>query len=124
MGCKTGRELAEYHQQCLREEAMEEIDLKAAEDRVNDILHQPAPETLHAPHGHPEAPKQRKQRSDAGKPKGPKHEGAILLPVTIDEARQLALVIGAAGNVNLATAIQDEIIAHLQKRIDALSRAK
>lgn len=66
--------------------------------------------------------KQRKKRSDAGIPKRPPADpDEITLKLSLDEARKTAL-----GLPDYATSlkIQDQIVAALQKRLDALSKQK
>lgn len=70
--------------------------------------------------------KQRKKRSDAGIPKRPPADpDEITLKLSIDAARQVALACSTSiFTKHLAQEIQDQIIAHLQKRLDALTKQK
>lgn len=66
----------------------------------------------------------RKRRSDAGVKKGPKViDGPVIITLTVEQARAAALAIGAS-DPKLGTQIQDEVIAQLRRRIDALERQK
>ena len=67
----------------------------------------------------------RKTRSDAGIKKGPKVPevpDGIRLTFKLEDARSIAMTLGAYGCTGLASYIQDEIIAQLQKRIDSLQK--
>ena len=75
----------------------------------------------------PLTPPARKTRSDAGIKKGPKvvdTPDAIKLTVTLERARELALTLGAAGKIDLAFSIQDQIMEQLQKSINALQKSQ
>lgn len=103
------------------------IDIDAAQERVKTILGplpteyisivQPTQPT------HPPAPN-RKPRSDKGVPKKlPADMDEIVLRMPLQEARDLALEIGLVFP-NIAAKIQDQIIVHLQKRLDLLTKQK
>ena len=69
----------------------------------------------------------RKPRSDKGthKPKAPADPDEIVLRLSLNDARLGALAIGTTDYCgDLARRIQDQIIAQLQKRLDALTKGK
>ena len=85
-----------------------------------------------APQTQPQAPardiwdepnnKPRKKRSDAGIPKkAPADPDEIVLRLTLTEARMVAL---GDPDFGISAKIQDQIIAQLQKRLDALQKQK
>jgi hypothetical protein len=104
------------------------LDLDEAKDRVAAILHPQAGPTLTpAPQTQPQAPAtpNRKPRSDKGIPKRPPADpDEIILRLSLADARLAALAAGAASHHDLAKAIQDQIIGHLQRRLDQLQKGK
>ena len=115
--------MSEIHNQLVA--THEQLDLDEAQERVQRILHgQAGPTLTPVPQTQPQAPATRKKRSDAGLPKKPPADpDEITLRMTIDEARDLALGMTSA-HWPVAARIQDQIIGHLQKRIDALQKGK
>lgn len=102
-----------------------EIDTEAAQERLEKILHPQAGPTLTpAPQTQPASPTGRKKRSDAGVPKRtPADPDDVTLKVTLSAARDLAML-AAQGPNSLSAAIQDQIIAQLQRRLDQLQKGK
>ena len=113
----------------------EQMDLDEAQERVQAILSKQAGPTLTpALQTQPQASardiwdepnnKPRKKRSDAGVPKkAPADPDEIVLRMSIDKARTVALLLGGSYGQESAL-IQDQIIAQLQKRLDALQKQK
>jgi len=70
----------------------------------------------------------RRKRSDAGIPKkAPADPDEIVLRLSLNEARSLALHASGSqvvADYELAKEIQDQIIGHLQKRLDSLTKQK
>jgi len=118
--------MSEIHNQLVA--THEQLDLDEAQDRVQRILKgQAGPTLTPAPQAPPQAPAtpNRKPRSDKGVPKkAPADPDEIVLRLSLDDARLAALAAGAEGHYDLAKEIQDQIIGHLQKRLDSLTKQK
>ena len=119
------------------------IDTTEAQERLDKILSReralPISAGFPTPPTHPPAPKtdyigghastsdyrpapNRKPRSDKGVPKNPPADpDEITLKLTLTEARMVAL---GDPDFGISAKIQDQIIAQLQKRLDALNRSK
>lgn len=104
----------------------EQIDLEAAQRRVEAMnLPKAGPTLTPQPQTQPQAPAPRKKRSDAGVPKkAPADPDEIVLRLTLAEARNAAIACGKFDCYGISEHIQDQIIAHLQKRLDALQKQK
>ena len=132
--------------------SLDMIDEQTAAERVQKILHpepqgarsqaQAGPTLTPALQTQPDSPTgltthlgkpamnppNRKPRSDKGIPKGPKASAdpdEITIRMSLDEARTVALQLGTgeAYYKIIATRIQDQIIAQLQRRLDQLQKA-
>jgi len=140
--------MSEIHNQLVA--THEQLDLDEAQDRVQRILHgQAGPTLTPAPVAPPQAPAKqmtpmetmmrpadsnpvtlriRRKRSDAGIPKkAPADPDEIVLRLSLNEARSLALHASGSqvvADYELAKEIQDQIIGHLQKRLDSLTKQK
>ena len=101
------------------QESISQIDLTAAQKRVDAILGPKGPAAV------PDSQKPlRKQRSDKGVPKKAlSDQGEIVLRVTVDVARSMATGLSETFP-SMAAMIQDQIIQQLQKRLDSLSKQK
>lgn len=100
----------------------EQIDLDEAQERVQRILHGQAGPTLTP---QPEKP-QRKRRSDAGVPKGPKvivHDDDIVLRLDLEVALSVAQAL-AEPFPSMSGVVYQQIARQLQKKIDALQKQK
>jgi len=115
--------MSEIHNQLVA--THEQLDLNEAQDRVQRILHgQTGPTLTPSPATPPQAPAtpNRKPRSDKGIPKRPPADpDEITLKLTLTEARMVAL---GDPDFGLSAKIQDQIIGHLQKRLDSLTKQK
>ncbi len=70
--------------------------------------------------------KPRKPRSDKGthKPKAPADPDEITVKMSIDLARAIAMACAETNRFEMAAYIQDEVIAQIKKRLDALQKQK
>ena len=115
-------------------DTLDQLDLAEATGRVDTILHKQAqayldqvslagaPKTGLRADGLPPAP--RKKRSDAGVPKkAPADPDMIVLRLTVKDARDLALHYNGS-DAYLAGSVQDQIIDHLRKQLDLLTKQK
>lgn len=115
--------------------SLDMIDEQAAAERVQKILHpepqgarsqaQAGPTLTPAPQTQPQALAPRKTRSDKGthKPKALADPDEIVLKFSIKEAQEIALCLKLDYG-DYAARIQDQIIAQLHKRLDALQKGK
>lgn len=99
------------------------IDVESRQKRVHEILNGEAPQTLHEQlRASVDLTRTRAKRKDAGIPrKPPADPDEIVLRVSLEQARRIAILVPDA---SLGAAIQDQIIAQLQKRLDAFLKQK
>ena len=105
-------------------DTLDQLDLAETTKRVDAILgkgtpHGPILTGVTAP-----TPAPRKKRSDAGVPKkAPADPDMIVLRLTVKDARDLALHYNGS-DAYLAGSVQDQIIDHLRKQLDLLTKQK